>query len=208
MQKRSHRLLASALLESCSGFSARRYEAAFLFGSFQPDCNPLSYLKGSRTARFLRGHNYDNSRAYLFSHIARLQARQNWTVWHYYTLGKLTHYLADAFTFPHNSTYHDSLRAHRRYEAQLRLDLAEALRDHAFASQDLREDLAEVLREYVSAHQELHQELRQMLRQDLTDALIRLHERYLSSASTLRRDIDYICLANQWLMSACLPAVR
>ena len=87
MQKRSHRLLASALLESCSGFSARRYEAAFLFGSFQPDCNPLSYLKGSRTARFLRGHNYDNSRAYLFSHIARLQARQYWTVWHYFTLG-------------------------------------------------------------------------------------------------------------------------
>ena len=50
MQKRSHKLLASTLLENEHGFRARRYELAFLFGSFQPDCNPLTYLKGSRRA--------------------------------------------------------------------------------------------------------------------------------------------------------------
>ena len=55
MQKRSHKLLASMLLESEHGFRAKRYELAFLFGSFQPDCNPLTYLKGSRRARKLRG---------------------------------------------------------------------------------------------------------------------------------------------------------
>ena len=42
MQKRSHRLLASALLRSQQGFHAKRFELAFLFGSFQPDCNPLT----------------------------------------------------------------------------------------------------------------------------------------------------------------------
>ena len=42
MQKRSHTLLASALLRSRDGFDARRFELAFLFGSFQPDCNPFS----------------------------------------------------------------------------------------------------------------------------------------------------------------------
>lgn len=182
MQKRSHRLLAAALLESNSGFSARRYEAAFLFGSFQPDCNPLSYLKGSRRARFLRGHNYDNSCQYLFSHIDRLQSCRRWSLWHYYTLGKLTHYLADAFTYPHNSTYHDSLAAHRRYEAELRMYLENVLRRHTVAQEERREDL--------------------------TAALKQLHERYLSRASDLQRDAVYICKANALLLASCLPLIQ
>lgn len=182
MQKRSHRLLAAALLQSRSGFSARRYEAAFLFGSFQPDCNPLSYLKGSRTARFLRGHNYDNSRAYLFSRIRALQSREHWTLWQYYTLGKLTHYLADAFTYPHNSTYSESLMAHRRYEARLRLYLEQQLEKYALGREERREDL--------------------------TAALMKLHERYLTRSSDLRRDAVYICKANALLLASCLPLVQ
>ena len=98
MKKRSHTLLASALLQSQQGFSARRFELAFLFGSFQPDCNHLTYLKGSLRAYRLRGHNYSNSQPYIAAHIERLQRRERWTMWQYYTLGKLTHYLADAFT--------------------------------------------------------------------------------------------------------------
>ena len=47
MQKRSHKLLASTLLANVQGFQSRRYELAFLLGSFQPDCNPLTYLKMS-----------------------------------------------------------------------------------------------------------------------------------------------------------------
>ena len=182
MQKRSHRLLAAALLQSRSGFSARRYEAAFLFGSFQPDCNPLSYLKGSRTARFLRGHNYDNSKEYLFSQIRTLQNRENWTLWQYYTLGKLTHYLADAFTYPHNSTYSESLMAHRRYEARLRLYLEQQLEKYALGREERREDL--------------------------TAALMKLHERYLTRSSDLRRDAVYICKANALLLASCLPLVQ
>ena len=81
MKKRSHTLLASTLLRSEDGFSARRFELAFLFGSFQPDCNPLSYLKGSLRAYKFRGHNYSNSLPYIESRIARLQRRQTWTMW-------------------------------------------------------------------------------------------------------------------------------
>ena len=44
MQKRTHTLLARTLLRSEMGFSARRFELAFLFGSFEPDVNPFSYL--------------------------------------------------------------------------------------------------------------------------------------------------------------------
>ena len=98
MQKRTHTLLAQTLLRSGTGFSARRFELAFLFGSFQPDVNPLSYLKGSLHYNKLKGHNYANSRAYINAKILKLQRRRRWTMWQYYTLGKLTHYLADAST--------------------------------------------------------------------------------------------------------------
>ena len=98
MQKRSHKLLASMLLECEHGFCAKRYEWAFLFGSIQPDCNPFTYLKGSRRAYKLRGHNFSNSQLYINRQIQQLQERVRWNTWQYYTLGKLTHYLADAFT--------------------------------------------------------------------------------------------------------------
>ena len=181
LQKRSHKLLASALLRSHEGFRARRYELAFLFGSFQPDCNPLTYLKGFRRAKRLGGHNFSNSQPYIYSHIRRLQQRDRWTVWQYYTLGKLTHYLADAFTYPHNEHWPDSLMDHHRYETDLRLSLAEHL-----SRQALR---------------------RRQRRQDLTAAIEQLHRQYMDSRSNLEQDIRYILEATGLLMAGCLPAV-
>ena len=123
MHKRSHTLLASALLNSVQGFEARRYEWAFLIGSFQPDCNPLTYIKGSLRAETLRGHNYTNSRPFVHRHIRHLMGKRRWNLWNYYTLGKLTHYVADAFTFPHNDHYTDSLASHHLYERDLRQEV-------------------------------------------------------------------------------------
>lgn len=179
MKKRSHKLLASTLLEYEHGFQARRYEWAFLFGSFQPDCNPLSYLKGSLRAYKFRGHNFSNSQAYINSHILRLQRRSRWNIWQYYTLGKLTHYLADAFTFPHNENYPDSLIAHRAYEDALRVYLADYLRDPALRPEQTREDL--------------------------TSAIDELHRRYMETQADVNQDARYILEANLLLMAACLP---
>ena len=181
MQKRSHTLLASALLRSQEGFDARRFELAFLFGSFQPDCNPFSYLKGSLRARKFGGHNYTNSHDYIIAHIERLQRRRTaWTMWQYYTLGKLTHYLADAFTYPHNETYPDSLMAHRQYEDELRMYLAEYLQQRTLRSQQFREDLEAAISE--------------------------LHRQYLESRGDLQRDVQYILQATAMLMAGCCPS--
>lgn len=180
MQKRSHKLLASTLLKSEHGFGAKRYELAFLFGSFQPDCNPLTYLKGSRRACKLRGHNFSNSQLYINAHIRHLQQLSQWSVWQYYTLGKLTHYLADAFTYPHNENYSESLIAHRQYE------------------DDLRQYLADYLQTCT-----LRQAKR---RQDLTDAIEDLHRQYMDTVADMRRDVQYILQATELLMAGCLPS--
>lgn len=181
MKKRSHTLLASTLLRSEDGFSARRFELAFLFGSFQPDCNPLSYLKGSLRAYKFRGHNYSNSLPYIESRIARLQRRQTWTMWQYYTLGKLTHYLADAFTYPHNENYPESLIAHRQYEDELRLYLAAYLTHRTLRRRQVRSDVATAIRE--------------------------LHQQYMADLAGVSRDARYILEATSLLMTACHPAV-
>lgn len=180
LQKRSHKLLASMLLESEHGFRAKRYELAFLFGSFQPDCNPLTYLKGSRRARKLRGHNFSNSQLYINQHIRMLQERVRWNIWQYYTLGKLTHYLADAFTYPHNDNYPESLLDHRRYEDELRQYLAKYLSQRTVR--------------------------REQARHDLVTAIDELHQQYMDSVADMRRDVQYILQATAMLMAGCLPA--
>ena len=180
MQKRSDTLLASTLLECEHGFGAKRFEWAFLLGSFQPDCNPLTYLKGSLRAYKLRGHNFSNSQIYINAHIRRLQRRARWNVWHYYTLGKLTHYLADAFTFPHNENYPDSLIAHREYEDHLRVYLAEYLCGRTLQLEQTR--------------------------RDLTLAIDELHRRYMETRANVNQDARYILEANLLLMAGCLPA--
>lgn len=180
MQKRSHKLLASTLLAGENGFSAKRYELAFLFGSFQPDCNPLTYLKGSLRAYKFRGHNYSNSQYYIQRHIRSLQRRKRWNLWQYYTLGKLTHYLADAFTYPHNENYPESLLEHRHYEDELRQYLASYLENCS-----LRPIKA---------------------RQDVIAAIDELHRQYMDTVADMRRDVQYILRAVNLLMASCVPA--
>ena len=182
MHKRSHTLLASALLNSVQGFEARRYEWAFLIGSFQPDCNPLTYIKGSLRAETLRGHNYTNSRPFVHRHIRHLMGKRRWNLWNYYTLGKLTHYVADAFTFPHNDHYTDSLASHHLYERDLRQELVNYLQQYHITAEDVP-DLA-----------------------DLNWSLVRLHRQYAGSSSDLGRDVIYIVKATRLLMCCC-PAV-
>lgn len=180
MQKRTHTLLAQTLLRSGTGFSARRFELAFLFGSFQPDVNPLSYLKGSLHYNKLKGHNYTNSRAYINTKILKLQHRRRWTMWQYYTLGKLTHYLADAYTYPHNPDYPCTMLDHHNYET----------------------DFRRFMRGYLT-HQHL---CRQQARRDLIAALEELHEQYMATRASMLRDANYILKATGLLMAGCLPA--
>lgn len=179
MQKRSHTLLAHTLLEGEGGFRRRRFEWAFLFGSFQPDCNPFSYLKGSLRAQKFMGHNFSNSQWYIEAHIRSLQRRARWTMWQYYTLGKLTHYLADAFTFPHNDNYPDTLLEHHQYETDLRLQFAQFLAEYNLCLERSCQDVA--------------------------DAINALHRQYLSARSNQRRDARYILEANSLLMASLLP---
>ena len=184
MQKRSHLLLAQSLLDYTQRFPARPYELAFLFGSFQPDCNPFSYLKGSLHAKPFGGHTYANSKSYISRNVRRLQRRKRWNIWHYYTMGKLTHYVADAFTFPHNPHFPGVGWEHHIYESELRLALNARLSGDALSECDACRTA-----------------------ETFPVQLENLHERYLAEpVPGVERDIDYILTASALLVAGCRPA--
>lgn len=92
---------------------------AFLLGCTEPDTNPVSYLKGSLRAQWLRGHNYENAARFIRRIAMRLEKKEHYNLWDYYTLGKLIHYTADAFTYAHNSDFPTDLQQHHVYEVAL-----------------------------------------------------------------------------------------
>ena len=119
MRAKSHRLLGKFLAQRYLGHIPKPCIRAFLAGCTQPDKNPATYLKGSLRNRWLHGHDYANANRYMRRIVLRLHRKCSWNMLDYYTLGKLIHYTADAFTAAHAEHFSSNLRAHRDYECQL-----------------------------------------------------------------------------------------
>lgn len=131
-----------------------KYIRAFLLGCIEPDKNPTTYLKGSIRSHFLRGHNWESSQRYMQRIAKRLEHRKKLRLTDYYTLGKLVHYTADAFTYAHNNSFPKDLPAHRRYESSLQryfLSYLQAFRPRNIHVQSgIMEQIRQYHREYRS----------------------------------------------------------
>lgn len=119
MNKRSHKIVGHYLINRVRGFPASRYEKVFLFGCVEPDINFLTYFRGFRKTQPFGGHNYRNAEQCIVRSAERLQRKERWRMWEYYSLGKLIHYICDAFTYPHNEFFGESVTDHLRYEVRL-----------------------------------------------------------------------------------------
>ena len=119
MRRKSHRYLGEYLVSHYMPLISYYQQQAFLLGCVEPDQNPLTYLKGSLRHQCFRGHNYPNARRYIRQLIRRLEKKVCFSIYDYYSLGKLIHYTADAFTYPHNQSFQGSLHQHRIYETAL-----------------------------------------------------------------------------------------
>lgn len=119
MRGKSHICLGQYLVRQYMSDLPRRYIRAFLVGCIEPDRNPVTYFKGSVRHQWLRGHNFLNARRFMHRISRRLERKETLTLFDYYTLGKLIHYTADAFTYAHNASFPDKLSDHREYENKL-----------------------------------------------------------------------------------------
>lgn len=116
MRRNSHIQLGRFLARNCMHSVPKRCVYAFRFGCIEPDMNPATYLKGSRHIRFLRGHNFNNSEKYMKRISDRLEKRGVNSVFSFYRMGRLVHYITDGFTFAHNENFDGNLREHSAYE--------------------------------------------------------------------------------------------
>ena len=119
MRTKDHMALGRLLLEQTEQPALQRHRTAFLLGCVEPDRNPLTYLRGSRRHRLLRGHNAGNSQAYIRWQLDRLERRGVGSAYSCFALGTLLHYIADEFTYAHNESFTGTLREHVRYEHSL-----------------------------------------------------------------------------------------
>lgn len=122
--------LVSFRLPSCS--AAER--DTFLFGSIEPDLNCTTYLKGLTQGNGVHGHNYEQVLPRIDRLLHDLTDKDEVHLLNWYRLGKLTHFIADAFTYPHNSCFPGDLHAHMKYERQLAIRFRWALYDTLSAS--------------------------------------------------------------------------
>ena len=94
---------------------------AFLFGCIEPDCVMVTYLRGAHRGTGLHGHCWNNIQSCISSLIEKCAGEVG--VLAAFRLGKLCHYIVDAFTFPHNSDFSGTLSEHMAYEDDLTLYL-------------------------------------------------------------------------------------
>lgn len=154
MRRKSHYQLGLYLAHHYLPHISGPDRSVFLLGCVEPDHNPFTYWKGSLRFQWLRGHNYPNSRRYMEKLSHRLETTPRWSLIDSYSLGKLIHYLADAFTSAHNPHFPEELTLHRAYEDGLQhmfLGLLAANPAPApAATQTLPDLLASLHREYTS----------------------------------------------------------
>lgn len=127
MQSRDHRMLAEFLADKMGEEIPCIYKKAFILGNIEPDRNLFTYLHGLRRGQKFHGHNYENILSVMRTLFDSVQKQELFGIWSYYRLGKLTHYVADVFTFPHNREFCGNLKEHRRYEGILHEQISDAL---------------------------------------------------------------------------------
>ncbi len=120
MQFIDHKILASYIIRHSGNMGLEKHRYAFTLGSVMPDLDIGNYVKGFFKGHPLKMHFTVNSTPVIRKKLERLhQKEKRKLTWaDYYRLGVLTHFLADAFTFPHNEAFQGSMLEHAEYEAQ------------------------------------------------------------------------------------------
>lgn len=175
MQTKDHKMLVKFLIDEMGMDIPYLHKRAFLLGSIEPDRNPFTYLHGMSCGVKFRGHNYENILSVMRKLFDSMQRREHFGVWGYYHLGKLTHYVADAFTFPHNRMFQGNLIEHCKYESLLHEKFSDALQ---------KQKMAGIRPKSMSGFQ--YMEI--------------LHREYLREAGTCETDCRYILQAAAMLL--------
>ena len=177
MQTRDHKKLAEMF---ASEMSRKRIpyicKKAFIYGNIEPDKNPFTYLHGMLKGKKFHGHDYENILPVIKKIFNSTQEKKKWGVREYYHFGKLMHYTADVFTFPHNRLFSGNVKDHRKYEKELHSCFGTAI--DQWKSQEMKDT------PFSCVNIEI------------------LHAEYLRQAGNYETDCEYILAAVEMLLRA------
>lgn len=168
MRKKSHLSLAKYLLNSQGMEKLQSHKKAFYLGSILPDCVPTFIT---------RRHTIEDTFYILKNEIRKLTENYDFErgIGSYYCrhMGVITHYIADYFTFPHNSIYPGNMAEHCIYEKHLKYAL------YCYVKSE-------------EAQKERSKEPKFHTVNELCDFIIEMHDKYLRAIKQIIIDCEYI----------------
>lgn len=180
METKDHKMLAEFLLSRTEVDIPYICQKAFILGNIEPDRNPFTYLHGIIHGEKFHGHNYENTILIMRKLFNSLRNKWYFGIIEYYHLGKLMHYMVDAFTFPHNNTFKKTLKEHCIYERELHKRFSNMLKKQQFIKHEVK------------------------TLNDFKDIEI-LHNKYLQIAGDYEDDCKYIMYTTEILLSIICP---
>lgn len=109
---------------------------AFIAGCSEPDCLPYTHLRGFFKGTGVSGHRWPNIAPCIRELVGKTMFSSSDIVT-FFRLGRLCHYLVDAFTFPHNPCFPGTLSEHMEYEDKLHKYLLDNLEDMSVAPENV-----------------------------------------------------------------------
>ncbi|MDE6960539.1 MAG: zinc dependent phospholipase C family protein [Lachnospiraceae bacterium] len=184
MRKKSHISLARFLIKEAGDEVLRRRWKAFYVGSLLPDCRP-SFL----TVRHEYDETFDLVEQKIRCLVEKRDRRSEDSMGYMIDLGQIFHYIADYFTFPHNSNYPGSLKDHCIYEKYLKFRLRSFIREgDAYAVSKETEELSTV--------------------EEILDYIRRNHGEYMKTFRSVEEDCEYITRVCRQVLTAMVCLVH
>jgi len=168
MFKKSHINLAGYLVDNLELEDVASHRRSLYIGSILPDCVP-SFLT--------RKHRYEETFDILKEDVHKVtddyDVSRGINSYYCLHLGVISHYLADYFTYPHNTIFEGGLKAHCAYETRLKKVFYQYVHSDeakASAQSHLRFETTDVLFDFIA----------------------RTHDQYLAAVRQIRVDCEYI----------------
>lgn len=168
MRKKSHISLAGYILKNMGSEELKTHKKAFMFGSILPDCK-LSFIT--------KKHNIEETFSILEKELYKVTDKHNINkginTGYCKRLGVITHYIADYFTFPHNSIFQGRFREHCAYELELKHTF------HAYVNSDESINVRKVNGTFKTV-------------EEICDFIKLMHGNYLNIVGNVKADCRYV----------------
>ena len=151
MRKKSHIALAVGLVHGLDLKERMRHKLSFYIGSIGPDLAPGFFAR-----RHCIDETFDLMTYHMVKFLNNYQPKRDLSIRSSFRLGIVMHYIADYFTFPHNTHFTGTISEHCSYEETLKKDMytyiGAVLKDEPLAELPVFSDIEHVIDHFNSVH--------------------------------------------------------